>query len=262
MSKQRILKASILSILSCSLLFSNVAYSQPVPVNKLADSESSFVEAPSPFEITLILSRIGGKINLPAPSKLDSNDMSAIALAGGITIADIMAALKEKDKEKTLAYSGMLYSYAEQLKVDPVLLKTYAPFASAVKNGEWKLALIMVNDMAAFINFALARGMFVNEAKLANISSWLEGLRLVSETILKDYRVDKAAVILQYEELIFMLLKQYQSLPENLKSRWHNGAFETLNGLYKVIKGKKTLDQKDVEELVSLLNYFRGLVYS
>lgn len=261
LKKKYFLRFSLFLCVSAPLLFSP-AFAQ-TPASDLQNQAVDYVVLPSPLEMVIVLASFGGKVPLPEPTEVKSEDVAKVAMAGGIAVADVIAAIKEKDKEKTLGFSQVLLNYAKKLKVDPLLLNNYGTFTSLVNQGDWASATRLVNEMAVYINFALERGRFSMESRLANVAGWIEGLRLSCLVLQADYDSAKAAQLLQYEHLLSMLDKQLSALPANVRDKAeYKVARETIQEISKTVSNKNALTQENVEHLVKLTTNFRDTIHN
>ncbi len=199
--------------------------------------------------VDLSLDKLGTPLFLPSSKKISSTDVYKLALNLGMTTTDAIVALKNKDKGMFEKHAALMYDYAKRLNLNKNILNTYKEMQEPLAKSQFaQLETIMKNmreQMANEMNQSYRK----DQARLAYVAGWLEGLYIASKSIEKKYSPQRSEVLSQRAPIVAQLIGHIKALNPRLQQRKDVLALSHALPQIKKILEQKTYSQKDINTL-------------
>jgi len=159
-------------------------------------------------------------VYLPDPARNTSTEDYKVSLNLGISVADAISSAVNKDKTKFLEYAKIIHDYGQRLDVEEAILGKYKEITDAVSQGQWKNVEKLIYDLKDAITAALNREDLdkKDEAVLAMVSGWLEGLYIVAKSLNKDFSED-AGKLLRNRDFVRYLSENLNTIDDDKKNK-------------------------------------------
>ena len=166
------------------------------------------------------LQKFGVAVFLPEPVMNTSTEDYKVSLNLGISVADAISAAINKDREKFTEYAKIIHDYGERLDVKQVILAKSDEITKAASRYEWENVKNLLYDLKDKITDELTSPTMdkKDEAVLAMVSGWLEGLYIVAKSLDKNFSED-ARKLLRDRDFVRYLSENLQSLDAENKNK-------------------------------------------
>lgn len=202
--------------------------------------------------VDLSLDKLGAPLFLPVSQKISSTDVYKLALNLGMVTTDAIVALKNKDKAMFEKHAGLMYDYAKRLNLNKNILNTYKEMQEPLAKSQFaQLEKIMKNmreQMATEMNQSYRK----EQARLAYVAGWVEGLYIASKSIEKKYSAQRSEVLFQRAPIVGQLISHLKALSPRLQQRKDVVALNHALPQIKKILEQKTYSHKDISNLGNL----------
>ena len=143
-----------------------------------------------------------------------------VSLNLGISVADAVSSVVNEDKTKFLEYADIIHDYGQRLDVEEVILDKYTDIKNAVSQGQWKNVEDLIYDLKDDITEELNKEEMdkKDEAVLAMVSGWLEGLYIVAKSLNKDFP-EGAGTLLRNRDFVRYLSENLDTIDEDKKNK-------------------------------------------
>jgi len=222
------------------------------PLTKAQNALENKIYLPLQSVVDLSLDKLGTPLFLPAAQKVSSTDVYKLALNLGLSTTDAIVALKNKDKGMFEKHAALMYDYAKRLNLNKNMLNTYKEMQEPLAKSQFvQLEKIMKNmreQMANEMNQSYRK----DQARLAYVAGWLEGLYIASKSIEKKYSPQRSEVLNQRAPIVGQLISHIKALSPRLQQRKDVLALTHALPQIKRILEQKSYSQKDISSLGSI----------
>jgi hypothetical protein len=202
--------------------------------------------------VDLSLDKLGSPLFLPAAQKISATDVYKVALNLGVATTDAIVALKNKDKAQFEKHAILIYEYAKRLNLNKNILSTYSQIQTPLKKNQFDQLEKIMTEMREQIAKEMNKSYRKDQARLAYVAGWIEGLYIATESIDKKFSPQKSALLLYRAPLIAQLIKHMTALNISLQQRKDVIAIIHALPQLKVTMEKKNLSQKDIQHLAKI----------
>lgn len=231
------------------------------PVAQAAKPDKKNITLPVVSAIDFYLGKVGKTIYLPKATKISSTDANKVALNLGVVSTDSIIAIHNKDKTQFQYYSRLIYEYAERLNVQKNILATYPKIKRALDNNEFKSLERLTKLMREQILREMNKSYRKDQAALAYVAGWIEGLYLMTATIESSYAAEKTA-ILDRDVLLKQLIDRMNHLHPKIQNRSDVKQIRAALPKLQKIMQKKSYALKDVVALKKICYELRQKILS
>jgi hypothetical protein len=218
----------VLAIVFCIFFLTNDAFSQqkePRTAEALpGPSQANIAERTELFdsiEVDILekLQKLGVAVFLAEPEMSTSTADYKVALNLGVSVADAISSAVNKDQTKLLKFAKIIHDYGERLDVKSAILDKYNDLTKAVSNNQWDKVITLTNALKDDITTELKSSEMEknDEAVLAMVSGWIEGLYIVAKSLDKNFS-EEAKTLLSERDFVRYLNQNLQSLTEDNKN--------------------------------------------
>lgn len=250
------LKSSLLAVcVGLMTLHVPVSFAAEEPPDQIDISKELLDEVmlPDGGEIISALESFGVKIYNPPPYKTKSTNKYKVALNLGLAVADGFASITSWDKNKLTQVARNIRDYGKVLNVKKSLLAKYNELTKAIEKDDREGIAILISEMRSNIEIELHEQRRKDEATLAVVAGWIEGMYIVSRSLDSSFNQNAADELLKYTDLPVYLNKNLGTLSTRVKKKKDVKAIiTTLQKINKIVNKDTKVTRKDVKSLITI----------
>ena len=163
-----------------------------------------------------------------------------------------------------MKYAQIIHDYGEKLGVENAILNKYKILTEAASTGEWPRLIKLLYDLKDEVTEELYRADMKDEAVMALVSGWLEGLYIVAKSLENLVPVpEKVNSILGNRDFIRYLRDNLSDIKESYKiKRELKETLALLPEIDKIINKSREyiFTNDDVKQIIRIYEPWREMV--
>lgn len=243
-----------------ALLLSSILFFSPLTTAVQAEQSPSpppeyanEIYLPLQSVIYGLIDTLGTPLFLPKPQKNSSTDVFQIAIHLGLSTTDAIVALRNRDIKNFENFATAMYQDAERLHLSRNLLNSFHQIQAPLKKQNFKALETMMQRLHKSLSQELNLSYRRDQAKLAFVAGWLEGLYIASYSLNQKFSTEKAAKLFKNRSpLIGQLIEHMRNLHPRLHQRPYIHAMHKALPFFKKKLAQTQFSHQDIHEMAAL----------